>query len=83
MFNRQLLAFIVKDKIQMLPLAQVSYGIENGFISGDTPYFNNTILTKKDLLANWIIPIQTSWLKSKLPKQASPDLILLLHLEPP
>lgn len=71
MFNRQLLAFIIKDKVQLLPLSQVNYGIENGFINGDTRYFNNTVLTKKDLLEHWIIPLQNSWLKSKLPKQAS------------
>jgi hypothetical protein len=71
MFNRHLLAFIIKDKVQMLPLSQVNYAIENVFINGDTPYFNNTILTKKGLLENWIIPLQASWLKNRLPQQAS------------
>lgn len=56
MFNRQHLAFVVKDKIQLLPLNQLNYALENGFITPDTLYFNNTILTKKELLESWIIP---------------------------
>lgn len=67
MFNRQLLAFVIKEKVQLLPISQVNYAVENGFINGETPYFNNTVLTKKELLENWIIPIQKSWLKNKLP----------------
>ena len=69
MFERQNLAFIVKEKIQLLPLSQLDYAIENNFIDEDTPYFNNTVLTKKALLHNWIIPVKDSWLaKSLMPK---------------
>src|SRR3984885_6345297 len=46
LFERQTLAFIVKDKIQLLPLSQLSYAVENNFIDGDTLYFNNLVLTK-------------------------------------
>lgn len=66
MFNRQLLAFMVKGKIEQIPLSQCNYAIENNFINGDTLYFNNTVLTKKQLLENWIIPVKDSWLASKL-----------------
>ena len=69
MFERQNLAFIVKEKIQLLPLSQLDYAIENNFIDENTPYFNNTVLTKKALLDNWIIPVKDSWLaKSLMPK---------------
>ena len=71
LFNRQLLAFVIKDKVQLLPVSQVNYAIDNGFITGDTLYFNNTVLTKKELLENWIISMQESWLKSKLPVKFS------------
>ncbi len=71
LFNRQLLAFVIKDKVQLLPVSQVNYAIDNEFITGDTLYFNNTVLTKKELLENWIIPMQKSWLKSKLPGKVS------------
>ena len=66
MFNRQSLAFVVKDKIEQVPLSQLSYAFENKFINEETPYFNNTILIKKQLLENWIIPIKDSWLKKQL-----------------
>jgi hypothetical protein len=66
MFDRQSLAFIVKDKIEAIPLSQFHYAIENNFINEDTLYFNNTVLNKKQLTDNWIIPIKYSWLKSQL-----------------
>ncbi len=66
MFNRQNLAFIVKDKVQLLPLSQLNYAAENNFINGDTLYFNNTVLTKKELLEKWIVPVKESWLSKKV-----------------
>lgn len=71
MFNRQLLAFVVKDKIQMLPLSQLNYAFEHGFITKDTLYFNNTVLTKAELLHHWLIPVSQSWLKTRVPQTAS------------
>ena len=66
MFNRQNLAFIIKDKIQLLPLSQLNYAFQNNFITPETLYFNNLIQTKKELINNWIIPIQESWLTKKI-----------------
>jgi hypothetical protein len=66
MFDRQTLAFMVKDKIQLLPIAQLKYAMANGFITADTLYFNNLIATKEDLLNNWIIPVKQSWLASRI-----------------
>src|SRR5215218_10826511 len=43
-FNRTNLAFIIKDKIQMLPMSQLPYAFENGFITAETFYFNNLVL---------------------------------------
>src|SRR6478672_3758856 len=40
-FNRTNLAFVSKDKIQLLPLNQLAYAFENGFIDEDTLFFNN------------------------------------------
>ena len=65
MFERQTLAFIVKDKIQLLPLSQLNYAVENNFINAGTLYFNNLVQTKKELLENWIIPAKESWLGKK------------------
>ena len=66
LFDRTSLAFVIKDKIQLLPLAQVSYAVENGFITGDTLYFNNLVDTKLALETKWIIPVKDSWLASRM-----------------
>jgi hypothetical protein len=66
LFDRQTLAFIIKDKVQLLPLSQLNYAIENNFINADTIYFNNTVNTKKELMANWLIPVKDSWLAKRI-----------------
>ncbi len=62
LFERTNIAFVVKEKIEILPLAQVQYAVEKGFIDENTLFFDNTIQTKKDFLVNWIIPMGKSWL---------------------
>jgi hypothetical protein len=66
MFDRQNLAFVVKDKVQLLPLSQLKYAVENGFINADTLYFNNLVQTKEELLNKWMIPVKDSWLSKRL-----------------
>jgi hypothetical protein len=66
LFDRQSLAFVVKDKVQLLPYTQLAYAVENGFIGPDTLYFNNTVQTKAELENNWIIPVKNSWLKNRV-----------------
>ena len=66
MFDRTTLAFVVKEKIQLLPLSQLQYAVDNGFIIADTPYFNNLVQTKEELENNWIIPVKESWLNKKV-----------------
>lgn len=66
LFDRQNLAFVVKDKIQLLPLSQLEYAVANDFINANTLYFNNTVLTKKEMLAKWIIPVKESWLAKRV-----------------
>lgn len=66
MFNRQNLAFFINDKIEVLPLAQLSYAIENNFINSETLYFNNLINSKESLENNWLCPLKESWLAKKL-----------------
>ena len=66
LFDRTTLAFVVKDKVQLLPLSQLQYAADNGFIDGDTLYFNNLVQTKEELENNWIIPLKNSWLKNRV-----------------
>ena len=70
LFDRTQLAFIVKDKVELLPLAQFQYAAENGFINAHTIYCNNTVLTKAELETNWLIPVKDSWLAKKMPQPA-------------
>jgi hypothetical protein len=65
MFDRTTLAFVVKDKVQLLPLSQLQYAADNGFINADTLYFNNLVQTKDELEKNWIVPVKESWLAKK------------------
>ena len=66
MFERTTLAFVVKDKVQLLPMSQLQYAFDNGFLNSETLYFNNLVETKKELEEIWIIPVKDSWLTRKI-----------------
>ena len=65
LFNRQTLAFVIKNKVQLLPLPQLQYAIQNNFIQPETLYFNNAVSDKQSFLNGWIIPAKNSWLETK------------------
>lgn len=66
MFDRQTLAFIIKDKVQLLPMNQIQYALDNNFISQNTIYFNNLVQTKAALESSWMIPLSESWVAKRL-----------------
>ncbi|MBO9571236.1 MAG: hypothetical protein J7497_03365 [Chitinophagaceae bacterium] len=66
MFDRMTLAFLIKEKIQTLPMAQLQYALNNNFIEPSTVYFNNTVLNLRELKNNWMIPVKESWLAKKI-----------------
>lgn len=66
LFDRQLLAFQVKDKVQLLPLSQLQHAIDNNFITADTLYFNNLVQTKEELENKWMVPVKDSWLTRRI-----------------
>jgi len=65
LMDRTTLAFIIKDKVQLLPISQLPYAIENGFIGPATLYFNNLVATVGQLKTEWIIPSGHSWLAKR------------------
>ena len=67
LFERTTLAFVVKDKVQLLPLSQLSYAFQNQFIDAGTLYFNSIVQTKKEMVDAWIIPANESWLAKRIP----------------
>lgn len=74
LFDRLSITFLRKGKAEMLPLGQVQYAIDKGFIDGDTFLFNNVVYTKKELLEHWLVPLHKSWLAQRvvLPGQNAP-----------
>jgi hypothetical protein len=65
MFDRTTLAFLKDDKIEMLPMNQLAYAAQHGFISPNTLYFNNTVLTLAQLKDEWLVPAGKTWLKNR------------------
>ncbi len=70
-FDRMTLTFLVKDKIEMLPMNQIPYALEKGFISNQTPLFNNLVSTKQLLLDAWLVPLEKSWLWQRLAEKTN------------
>jgi hypothetical protein len=66
MFDRTSLAFMVKDKVQLLPLSQLQYAFDNKFIDAETIYFNNLAVTKEELETKWLQPVKDSWLAKRI-----------------
>jgi len=66
LFDRQMLAFVIKDKVQLLPMGQLKYAADNHFIEASTLYFNNLVQTKQELESNWMVPIKNSWLSKRI-----------------
>jgi hypothetical protein len=76
MFDRLSITFLVKGKAEVLPIGQVQYAIDKGFITGDTLLFNNLVASKKELLTEWLQPLKYSWLKSRVQLPDSADFSL-------
>lgn len=70
-FNRTNLAFVINNKIQLLPMNQLQYALDNYFINPDTLYFHNLIQTKEQLETNWIIPVKNSWIANRISNKAT------------
>jgi hypothetical protein len=62
LFDRLLLAFLMKERVQVIPISQLAYALENNFIEPSCLYFNNTVQTLIQLKNNWLIPVKDSWL---------------------
>jgi hypothetical protein len=63
--DRTTLAFVVKDRLQLLPLAQLNYAIEHEFVGPATLYFNNLVSDLAGLKNEWVVPVGRSWLAKR------------------
>ena len=66
LFNRQNLAFFTGENIIQIPLSKLNEAISNNLINTETSYFNNVVLSKKELEKKWIVPLKNSWLQNKV-----------------
>lgn len=62
LLDRVTLGLLRGEKVELLPLAQVSPALGMGKIDGDTLFFNHAISTRAELEDQWLIPIKDSWL---------------------
>ena len=66
LLNRQLLTFYKEGHLLQIPLNQFESAIQDNVLFPNNLYFNNTILTKKELETKWITPLKDSWLGNYL-----------------
>lgn len=66
LFDRLSITFLVKDQPEVLPMGQVQYALDKGYINGDTLLFNNLVATKAEILHNWLQPLKYSWMKNQV-----------------
>lgn len=62
LLDRMLLAFLIEDKIQILPVNQFPHAFNSGKIMPETLYFNNAVTTKSEMENNWLVEVKNSWL---------------------
>lgn len=67
LFDRTSLAFVIKEKIQLLPMGQLEYALENGFIQPETLFIDNSVQTKYTLENEWFKPVANSWIARRFP----------------
>lgn len=65
-FDRMMLTFLVNGKAEMLPFEQVQYAVDKGYITSETPVFNNIVTNKAQLQKEWLVPIKNSWLANRI-----------------
>lgn len=69
LFDRLNCCFLIDEKIVDIHLSKIQQAYNSKIINEYSLYFNNTVLTKKQLLEKWIVPLKESWLINKLTAQ--------------
>ena len=66
LFDRLTITFLVNEKVEQLPMSQVKYALEKGYIETDSLLFNNLVDTKEKLESGWLVPLSKSWLWNRI-----------------
>lgn len=61
-FQRTNIAFFINNEVKLMPLSQIKSEIENGRVSSETLFFDNTAQTKGQLENNWCVEAGKTWL---------------------
>ena len=61
-FDRSQLAFLNEEEVQTIPMSELKYNVEAGFIKSDTLYFDTLVNNYGDLQQEWPRPASNSWL---------------------
>lgn len=69
LFDRTKVTFL-KDEIMVIDSSDLLKSLEKGIWKQDTLTFNNVLVTKGDLIKNWVVPANQTWLKRYLTKIA-------------
>ena len=65
-FNRMTIAYKIDDTIYLSGMSELKDLYNSKKISGSTPVFNNTIQTKNEFENSWRIPLDKSWIISRI-----------------
>ena len=61
--DRSLVYFLMGDKVNAIPLAELKQQIEQGIVEPGTPLINTLVATKGELTQKWVQTAGDSWLK--------------------
>lgn len=66
LFDRLSITFLVKGQPEVLPMNQVQYALDKGYLQPDTLLFNNLVASKKEMEQQWLQPLAQSWMADRL-----------------
>lgn len=66
LFDRMKVAYKSEGKILTVNFSEMDKYFSKGEIDENTVVFNNLVITKKQFLAHWEVPVKESWIKDRL-----------------
>ncbi len=66
LFDRMSLMFYTDEKYQRLPIHQVQYAIDRGYLDRDSLYFDVSVSNFELLQKKYIVPLAESWMADQM-----------------
>jgi hypothetical protein len=64
LLEKSRMAFLTEGQLHLLTRRELREAIATGQVTANTPYFNNTLTTKDELITSWPAPAGQTWLAS-------------------